>query len=88
MLNAYVGIATTNGLAALRAEREDTLDWARRLVGPRSRSLAFWAVVPEEDAALASSLVNCGRQREALRILAGSAREMGSILPGDRSAAA
>ena len=85
MLNAYVGLASRNGLAALRPERQDTLAWAHQSAAGASGPLAvaFWAVLPDHDAARISWLLARGERSDALRELGRSAREIGSILPGD-----
>ena len=86
MLNAYVGIASKYGLTALQPERPETLDWARQSAEPRTwpPRVAFWAVLPDNEAARISWLLDHGHRREALRELSRSAREVGRILPGDR----
>jgi hypothetical protein len=89
MLNAYVGIASKHGLAALRVERPDTLAWASRSVGARAwpYRVAFWAVLPDQTAALISWLLARGESEDALQELCRSAREVGRILASDRPTA-
>lgn len=85
MLNAYVGIASNNGLKALQLERPESLDWARQSAEPRAwpQQVAFWAVLPDKEAIRISWLLDRGHRREALQELGRTAREMGRILPGD-----
>ncbi|MBN9519877.1 hypothetical protein J0H58_15350 [bacterium] len=83
MPKAYVGVASKQGLAAFQPERDDTLSFVSRCSLACADRVGFWAVLGDSDARRVRALLYGGHQREALRLLDRSARELGRILPGD-----
>jgi hypothetical protein len=83
MLKAYVGVASSQGLAVLQPERDDTLSLVRHAGLDQTGQVGFWAVLGETDARCVNALFISGYRREALWLLDRSAKEAGRILPSD-----
>jgi hypothetical protein len=83
MLKAFVGVASSQGLAIFQPERADTLSLVRRCVRPGIRRCGFWAVVNDADARAIQALFLDGRREEAMIALDRQAHEIGPILPSD-----
>lgn len=81
MLKAYVGVASSQGLAVLQPERDETLTLVRRSMLSEFGRVGFWAVLDDTQARCVQALVTGGLREEALHFLDRSAREMGRILP-------
>lgn len=85
MLRAYVGVASSQGLALLQPECDDTLSLVRRSVQGNIRRVGFWAVLGDTDARCVQALFLGGLCREAMMLLDRSAKDMGCIMPSDAS---
>ena len=84
MRNAYVGIATIQGLDTLFVE----IAPARQLIGElparaRSPQIGFWAVMSENDADRITLLLESGECRTALHMLDRAACECGRLFPAE-----
>ena len=82
MPKAYVGIASSHGLAVLQPERTDTLSLVRRRACDGT-GVGFWAVLGDADARCVQVLLLGGHRRKALWLLDRSAKDMGCIVIGD-----
>ena len=83
MLQAYVGVASSHGLAVIQPVRDDTLSLVRRCVQAGSQQVAFWVVLGDSEARIVRTLFLGGLRREALAFLDRSAKDIGRILPSD-----
>jgi hypothetical protein len=87
MLKAFVGIASDHGLAVLQPEREESLSYINRFVQAGPDRVGFWAVLDDTEARCVQALFVGGLRREAMHFLNRTARDLGSILPGDDAVA-
>jgi hypothetical protein len=85
MFKAYVGIASSAGLAVLHPESDHTLSLVRSRVQGDFRQVAFWVVLEELEARTITALALGGLPKEALTFLDCTARHLGRILPSDAS---
>jgi hypothetical protein len=83
MLQAFVGVASKQGLSVLQPERDETLHLVRRCVRDGGRRVGFWAVLDDADAPSVRALFLDGRRFEAMMLLDRSAKHLGRILPSD-----
>lgn len=83
MLKAFVGVASEQGLAVLHPERDETISYVEQSVRVGRNRVGFWAVIDDTEARCVNALLLGGCNREALRFLNQSAKEMGCILPDD-----
>ncbi len=83
MLNAYVGVASKQGLSMFHPERDDTRSLVRNSVLPDTRRIGFWAVLTDSEAQWIHALLMNGQGREAMMLLDRCAREIGRILSSD-----
>lgn len=83
MLQAYVGLASIQGLRTFQVERAESLRFVRRSAlrfGSRP-CVGFWAVLSEADAHVVQGLLREGETGTALRHLGSIARDLGRVLP-------
>jgi hypothetical protein len=84
MLKSYVGLASARGLEALTPEHHLAVE-ALTARARRVRSVCCWAVLPDDDAEAIGDRLAAGDAVAALALLEASAREFGTIVPGDLS---
>lgn len=83
MLIACVGAASSQGLAVLQPERDDTLSLVHQWIQDRPRRVGFWVVLGDTDARSVRALLLDGARMEAMLLLDRCAKDLGQILPGD-----
>ena len=83
MLQAYVGVASKQGLYLLCPEHDGTRLSVRRTVRSCTGRIGFWAVLADSDAYTVQMLFQSGYRHEALVMLNRCARDIGRILPSD-----
>ena len=83
MLQAYVGVASNQGLALLCPEHDRTRLSVRLAVRSCTGRIGFWAVLDESDVRSVQALFQSGYRHEALAMLNRCARDIGRILPSD-----
>jgi hypothetical protein len=81
MLQAYVGLASVQGLRTFQMERPDSLDFVRRsaIRFGNKPCVGFWAVVSDADAHVVQSLLQDGDLKNAMRHLDLSALDLGRL---------
>lgn len=88
MLNAYLGIVSSNGLDVMVPEHEHTLVFMLHRLAHRARrgECGVWFVLPQEVAGEVAWLLEAGERREALRWAQLAARDYGVLLPERKTA--